>query len=188
MSTSWSAGVSTSRTNKHTGYAGWLHAHIYTHCWSLFLYLAYGRNNAPINNMPHYPPPGQCQGRSGDLNYAKFKCTTYWACQSVKAQSSFHLKHGELREDLLVNVHTSVHAYDHWYDELSNSPRMTPEGYKIFQISSKLWWVGQYQSVWFRITPQHLIIQIPHSKANRFHQGTDWSLQGQHQKHAQLPC
>ena len=111
MSTSWSAGVSTSRTNKHTGYAGWLHAHIYTHCWSLFLYLAYGHNNAPINIMPHYPPPGRCRRRSGDLNYAKFKCSTYWACQSVKAQSSLHLKHGDLREDLLVIMFTLLYMH-----------------------------------------------------------------------------
>ena len=27
--------------------------------------------NAPINIMPHYPP-GQCQGRGEDMNYAKF--------------------------------------------------------------------------------------------------------------------
>ena len=48
------------------------------------------RRNAPINIMPHYPPPGQCWGIGGDLNFAKFKCTTYWACQSVKSQPSPH--------------------------------------------------------------------------------------------------
>ena len=45
---------------------------------------------APINIMPHYPPPAQCWGIGGDLNFAKFKCTTYWACQSVKSQPSPH--------------------------------------------------------------------------------------------------
>ena len=29
--------------------------------------------NAPINVMPHYPPPGQCWGIGGDLNFAKLK-------------------------------------------------------------------------------------------------------------------
>ena len=41
--------------------------------------------NAPNNVMPHYPPPGQCWGIGGDLNFAKFKCTTYRACQSAKS-------------------------------------------------------------------------------------------------------
>ena len=63
--------------------------------------------------MSHYPPPRQCQGRGGDLNYAKVKCITYWAShgQSVKSQSSPHQKDGDIRGDLLVNVHTYVHAY-----------------------------------------------------------------------------
>ena len=56
--------------------------------------------------------------RDEDLNYAKFKCTTYWTCQSVKSQPSLHLKDGDLQGELLVNVHTSVHVYD----EQSNSP------------------------------------------------------------------
>ena len=43
---------------------------------------------------PTTPSPGQCQGRSGDLSYAKFKCTTFWTCQSVKSQPSLHLKMG----------------------------------------------------------------------------------------------
>ena len=48
-------------------------------------------NYAPINVMPrHYPPLGQCWRIGGDLNFAKFKCTTYWACQSVKSQPSPH--------------------------------------------------------------------------------------------------
>ena len=68
--------------------------------------------------MPHYSPPGRCWRRGGDLNYAKFKCITYWACQTVKCQPSLHLKDGDLQGDLLVNVHTFVHVYDEW----SNSP------------------------------------------------------------------
>ena len=71
---------------------------------------AYNRN-ALINIMPHYAPPRRCWGKGRDLNYAKFKCTIYWACQSVKSQPSLYLKDGDLRGDLLVNVHTSVHAY-----------------------------------------------------------------------------
>ena len=67
---------------------------------------------------PTTPLPGPCQERDGDLNFAKFKCTTYWACQSIKSLPSPHLKHEDLRGDLLVNVHTSVHAYG----ERSNSP------------------------------------------------------------------
>ena len=42
--------------------------------------------NAPINVMPHYPHLGNV----GDLNFAKFKSTTYWACQSVKSQTLPH--------------------------------------------------------------------------------------------------
>ena len=41
--------------------------------------------------MPHYSPPGQWWGRGGDLNYAHFKCTTYWACHS---EPSPHSKDG----------------------------------------------------------------------------------------------
>ena len=36
-------------------------------------------------------PPEQCR-RIGDLDFAKFKCTTYWACQLVKSQPSLYLK------------------------------------------------------------------------------------------------
>ena len=50
------------------------------HIYSLHL-LFYANINAPINVMPHRPPPGQCWGIGGeiggDLNFAKFKCTTY---------------------------------------------------------------------------------------------------------------
>ena len=67
--------------------------------------------------MPHYPPPGRRRGRGEDLNYAKVKCITYWASQSVKSQSPPHQKDGDLQGDLLVNFHTSVHAYN----EQSNS-------------------------------------------------------------------
>ena len=69
-------------------------------------------DNATINIMPHYSPPWQCQGRGGNLNYVKFKCITYWACQSVKSQPSSHLKERHLQGDFIVNVHTYVHAYD----------------------------------------------------------------------------
>ena len=72
--------------------------------------------NAPINIMPS--SPGRCQGRGENLTYAKFKCTTYRACSSIKSQHSPHLSHGDLWGDLLVNVHTSVHAYG----ERLNSP------------------------------------------------------------------
>ena len=65
----------------------------------------------PIIIMPHYPPPWQCWERCGDLFYTKFKCTTYWACQSVKFLPSPYLKHRDLGGNLLVNVHTSVHVY-----------------------------------------------------------------------------
>ena len=86
--------------------------------------------NALINIMLHYASPRRCWGKGGDLNYAKFKCTIYWAFQSVKSQPSLYLKDGDLRGDLLVNVHTSVHAYD----ERSNSPC----GYRAsFYVKSK---------------------------------------------------
>ena len=53
--------------------------------------------------MLHYPPPGRCWGRSGYLNYAKFKCiTSYKACCSIKSQPSPHLKDGGLKGDLRV--------------------------------------------------------------------------------------
>ena len=49
---------------------------------------------ASINIVSHYPPPGKCQERGGDINYTKFKYTTYWACQSIKSLPSPHLKDG----------------------------------------------------------------------------------------------
>ena len=67
-------------------------------------------DNATTNIMPHYSPPWQCQWRSGNLNYVKFKCITYWACQSVK--SSPCLKGRDLQNDFLINVYTYVHEYD----------------------------------------------------------------------------
>ena len=57
------------------------------------------------------PPSRAMLGRGGDLNYAKVKCITYWANQSVKSQSSPHQKDGDLWEDLPVNAHTFVHVY-----------------------------------------------------------------------------
>ena len=48
--------------------------------------------NASINIMPHYPPPWQCWGIGGDLNFANFKYTTYWARQSVKSRPLPHSK------------------------------------------------------------------------------------------------
>ena len=70
-----------------------------------------------LSILCHTTPPGQFQERGGDLNYAKSKCTTYWACQSVKSLPSPHLQHGN---NLLVNVHTSVQAHD----EQLNSPHI----------------------------------------------------------------
>ena len=58
------------------------------------------------------PSHGQCQGRGGDLNYAKFKSITYWPCQSVKS------KHSSQLGDFIANVYTFVHVYGEW----SNTP------------------------------------------------------------------
>ena len=60
--------------------------------------------NAPINVMPHYPPPGQCWGIGGDLNLAKFKSTTHWARQSVKSQPSPHSIIEEKMGNLIVGA------------------------------------------------------------------------------------
>ena len=57
------------------------------------------------NVMPHYPPPGQWWGIGGDLNFAKFKCTTYWACQLVKSQPSPHSKIKEKMGNLISSVY-----------------------------------------------------------------------------------
>ena len=78
-------------------------------------------SNAPINVMPHYPPPGQCWGIGGDLNFAKFKCTTYRACQSVKSQPSSHSKIEEKMGDLIVSAFDCNTCI---YGKGSNSPHM----------------------------------------------------------------
>ena len=77
-------------------------------------------NNAPINVMPHYPPPGQCWGIGGDLNFTKFKCTTYQARQLVKSRILSHLKVKEKMGNLTIGAFIIAHAYGEW----SNSPHM----------------------------------------------------------------
>ena len=79
-------------------------------------------NNVTFYNnvMPYYPPPGQCWGIGGDLNFAKFKCTTHWARQSVKSQPSPHSIIEENMGNLIVGAFIVAHAYD----KRSNSPHM----------------------------------------------------------------
>ena len=67
----------------------------------------------PIIIMPHYPPPWQCWERGGDLFIQNSN-----APPVGYATPSPHLKHRDLRGDLLINVHTSVHVYG----EQSHSP------------------------------------------------------------------
>ena len=78
----------------------------YTSILSTFYF--YANFKAPINVMPHRPSPGQCWGIGGeiggDLNFAKFKCTTYWECQSVKSQPSPHLIIEEKMGNLTVDA------------------------------------------------------------------------------------
>ena len=69
---------------------------------------------------PTTPPPGQCWGIGRDLNFAKFKCTTYWACQPVKSQPSPH----STIEEKMGNLPLVLLIVAHAYGEQSNSPRM----------------------------------------------------------------
>ena len=71
---------------------------------------------------PSWAMPGKRWG----LNYTKFKCITYRAHQSVKSQISHHLKEGDLQGDLLVHIHTSVHAYHEWSGQIVSNQSQVP--------------------------------------------------------------
>ena len=91
-----------------------LHKHLHDLCTTFFCHIhlvicekfvsQLMIHNAPINVMPHYPPPGQCWGIGGDLNLAKFKSTTHWARQSVKSQPSPHSIIEEKMGNLIVGA------------------------------------------------------------------------------------
>ena len=124
----------------------------------------------PINIMSHYPPTGRCWGRSGYLNYEKFKyITSYRVCCSVKSQPSPHLKDGGLQWDLHVKCSHFCTAYG----EQSNSPC---KGQVLVSNASPSPLLAGRKVVWHNLVIGSLLLRSKYSRTSIIRISIIWTL------------